>query len=441
MTNINIAKKYKKRQNNNIILKYALKNAFILIIILIILISQFIYNFFHFNNSLQCKTIFNFSGIVWAENDENNEDEKELLEQLNDQVDSDIEELNFTELEVMLADIQANGSFDIFGDLSFVGLVKEIIAGNFIADFGSLLSGVWQGVISGFKASLAPLIVIVVITLLYILYSSLISGKTSSGVTDVIRLICLGSIVVILLGLSGSVIKDCSQAIIKMQQQMNVVFPILITLMTTMGSVVSVKAYQPTVLFLSSAISNIFTYVLLPIFTCVLVMSIANNFSNKRNLGKLQNFFKSFFKWIIATVFAIYMSILSFQGITAGSSDGISIKATKYAMKNYIPYLGGYISEGFELVKASSLLLKNSVGYSALLLLIVTIIAPLVTLMVFSLSLKLIAGLIEPLGDSKVSGFIENFANTFKMLAAIVIGVALMYFFTLTIMICTTNIL
>lgn len=465
----NSAKLKRKTKNIGIKLQIIYKNAVILCLILMFVAVSFLFQFnatnSYFASGNVCADAFNFSSAlngndyimqnknvklvtsaegdegVLGESDEEIADNSDIEQELSNQVQEDLNNIDFSELEVVLNEIVTNSSVSIFEEFSFSELVTQIISGNFVADFGSIINGIWQGVVEGFKTSFVPLLIVIVITLLYVLYSTLVPGRGGESVKGVIRLICLGAIVVILVGLGGKVITDCGKVISSMQTQMNAVFPILLTLMTTIGGVVSVKAYQPTVLFLSNTISNIFSTILLPVFTCVLLISVVNNFSSKRNLSKLQGFLKSFFKWVIGSIFAIYMSILSFQGITAGSSDGISIKATKYALKNYIPYLGGYVSDGFELVKASGILIKNSVGFAALLLMLASVIAPIITIAVFSLTLKLVAGIIEPLGDDKVCGFIENFASCFKMLSAIVIGIALMYFLTLLMMICTVNVI
>jgi hypothetical protein len=53
---------------------------------------------------------------------------------------------------------------------------------------------------------------------------------------------------------------------------------------------------------------------------------------------------------------------MTVQGITSASIDGISIRATKYAISNSIPIVGGFLRDGFDIVIAGSVLIKNAVG-------------------------------------------------------------------------------
>ena len=152
--------------------------------------------------------------------------------------------------------------------------------------------------------------------------------------------------------------------------------------------------------------------------------------SSNAKLDKLNGFVFALFKWILATTFTVFIAFLSFQGLTAGGVDGISIKATKYAIKNYIPMLGGYISDGFELVKAGGMLVKNATGFVGIVIMIGSIIKPVLTVGVIELGLKLLAGLAEPVGGKQASSLLYSVAKSLKLLVVILLGVALMFFLT-----------
>lgn len=378
------------------------------------------------------------SASVFADNSTNS---KDIEQALDDQVVKDLGNIDLTELDEIVVELADSQSQDLFEDFSFKSLVNKVIGGDLIADFGGVWGLIKTGFLSGMRSAIVPLLSVVVIALLYSIYCNLLSHKLNDSVGGVIRLICLASISIVVLALSTRIIASSKSCISSLQRQMNIVFPILLSLMVAVGGTASVKAYSPTTLFMSNIISNLFSTILFSVFSLVLIITIANNFLNRRNLSGLEGFLKSFFKWGLGTVLAVFIAVLSIQGATAGVSDGINIKATKYALKNYVPYLGGYISDGFELVKASGIILKNSIGYVALFLLLTTVIASIIKIVVFSLALKLCGALVEPLGESKLPKFLEGVGNCFKMLSAIVIAVALMYFLVLMFIVSSLNVL
>ena len=62
--------------------------------------------------------------------------------------------------------------------------------------------------------------------------------------------------------------------------------------------------------------------------------------------------------------------MFSLQGIAVGSFDSLSIRTTKYTIKSYVPVMGGYLSDGMDLILSSTILIKNSVGLVGVLLII-----------------------------------------------------------------------
>ncbi len=372
------------------------------------------------------------NNYAFAENEPTENVEEELKSETSKVIDGiDFSELNdaFNELDF---------DFDLFGGKGFKEFVVSVIEGGETINIASFFNILLASLRNSIKKVLSPLFLILIVVLLCSMFNNIRSGKIS-GVGEVVYLVCFSVVVIIVSTISSQLIVQTKTSLSQMQRQMNAIFPILLSLMTVMGGVVTVKAYTPMLAFFSNVISNIFVYVLLPIFSLSLVLAIIGNISPNTKLSKLGGFVSSLFKWIAGTTFAVFMAFLSLQGITAGAADGISIKATKFAIKNYIPLLGGYISDGFELVKAGGLIVKNATGFAGILLLFATIIVPVVSIAIIELGLKLLAGVIEPIGDSQSANLLYSIAKSLKLLVAIIVGVALMYFLTIFLITCSIS--
>jgi stage III sporulation protein AE len=133
------------------------------------------------------------------------------------------------------------------------------------------------------------------------------------------------------------------------------------------------------------------------------------------------------------------MAFLSIQGITASTHDSVSIRAVKYAISNSIPLVGGYIKEGFDLIVGGTLLIKNAVGVSGLVLFFCHIITPLMSIIICSLGLKLVAAVCEPLCDPKIPAFLQGVAKNFSLLLAAFVSVCFMFTITVMLILMTSN--
>lgn len=374
----------------------------------------------------------NFGENKIASAEPSESEEKDIEEQLKDTVSDVLNDIDFSDIE----DVFVATGETFFNGKTFKEYVAGVVSGEEDLDFQAVWQMLKVVLKNNIKNILSPLLIVLCISLLCVLFQNVQSNKIS-GVQEVVRLICFSVIVVIVSTLIARLVSDARESIDKMQKSMNAIFPILLVLMTSIGGVASARAYTPLVAILSNIVSSVFVYVLLPLFSLSLVLSMLGHISSNTRLEKLNQFTKSLFKWIVGVVCTVFIGYLAIKGFTAGATDGISLKATKYAIKNYVPILGGYISDGFELVKAGSLIVKNAIGFVSCLLLAVICLFPVLSIAICELGLKLVAGIIEPVGDSKTSNLLSSISGSLKLLVSVVIGVSIMYFLTIYLVTCT----
>ena len=135
----------------------------------------------------------------------------------------------------------------------------------------------------------------------------------------------------------------------------------------------------------------------------------------------------------------MFSSFLAIQGISAGKYDGISIKASKFAIKSYIPIIGGYLSEGLDFIMLGSILIKNAIGVAGLIILFVTILSPLIQILLLKLGLQLVAGIVEPTNNKEISDLISSCSKVLLFPIVLILGVAFMYIISIALLMCTAN--
>ena len=372
--------------------------------------------------------------IVLAEDN----DTENLQVELEETIYSQLENLDLAQIESVLKGL-GDDQLEVFGVSSFGDKVKKIVSGEFADGQQSIFKAIINLIFDDVLTFVPLLASIIIISIICGFLSNLKSDSSGKGVGDIIHFVCYGVVISIVMPAVVNLIQMTGKTINGLRSQMEVVFPLLLTIMTAIGGTMSVSIYQPAVALLSSAIMHIFTSVLMPIFIFSIVFTIISNLTSTVKLEKFTKFFQSTFKWIIGGIFTIFMAFLSIQGITASTYDGVSIRTAKYAIRSYVPILGGYLSEGFDVIMASSVLIKNAIGASGLLLMFSSIISPIVKIVVFILVLKLAAAILEPLTDARISDFIYSVSKSLSMLIVMILGVAFMYLITVGLIMCTAN--
>ncbi|NLC17185.1 MAG: hypothetical protein GX756_04820 [Clostridiales bacterium] len=362
--------------------------------------------------------------------------EEEAQQKLQESIEEQLNSIDFWELEKIISSMDENQK-KIFGSTSFLDRIKKLLDGNY--QNNNIFSAIFFLLLGDITLFLPLLATIVGISVLCSILSNLQFNSSNKGVSNVIYFACYG---VAILSVSVAVfylVTLTRTTIESMQSQINLIFPILLGVLIAIGGTTSVAVYQPMVSVISVVITQLMVNIILPLFIFGYVFNIIGNLSSALKLNKFSAFASSLSKWFIGIVFTVFTAFLSIQGITASVHDGVSIRTAKFAISHYIPIIGGYLSDGFNLIMAGSVLIKNAVGVAGLFLLASTVLAPVIKIAIMILTLKLTAAILEPLAPQGFSNFVSSAAKSISMLIAIILSVAFMYFIMLLLVVCTGN--
>lgn len=371
-------------------------------------------------------SILSIVGLCVAENDD-------PKQQLIDNVEQNVDDLDLGSLQGLLQGLDSN-LFDSLKDT-----IIDIAQGEQKLTFDDAMRLITQRVFSALTGVLPIVVSIVGISLITSLLNGLTSGFLSNPTKELIGFVSYCAIAVIILTRAMSLVNDTAAIVGTIKQFMQLVFPILLTIITVVGGANSSAVFQPMMSVLTTSITTFVVQIIMPMVVVVIVFTMISSLSNGVKLSKLTSFFSSGIKYSLTAVFSLFVTFLTAQGLTGGIIDTVSIKTAKFAMQSYVPIVGGYLSDGFDLMMASFVLIKNSLGLISLFALLIMIASPLVNIIVFSLGLKLASGIIEPIGDSQISKMIFDLSKNVNILLAIILGVAFMFVTTITLIIYACN--
>ncbi len=354
---------------------------------------------------------------------------------LGEYVEENLDKIDFSEIDQVMESVGVNDEF--FKGKSFKNIVASLISGESYSNYNNFFEFIF-GVLKEELISLLPFVLTVLaLGIVGSLLNSFKPNINSKSVSDLLHFVCYALVVLMVASLVKNVLALTNTVISGMTRQMDIMFPILLTLLTAMGGVVSASIYNPMVALLTNGVSFIFGKVVYPIFVISFIFVVLGNLTSTVKIKKLNDFLGSSFKWVVGFVFTLFAGFLTIRGISAGRYDTISLKATRFAMKNSIPIIGGYLSDGLDYVLLSSVLIKNAVGVASLLLLAITIIVPLIKIVIIKLMLQLTAGLVEPVGDGRVASFCESCSKVLVYPIVIILAMAFMYFLSIGLIMCT----
>lgn len=359
---------------------------------------------------------------------EENTAEEKLNETILDQVDK----LELDELEKYL---QSLGNFT---DKRIEERLLDYIRGEEF-DYTNFWNGIFQVLFQKVQEILPSFSCIAAVTLLLGILSSLKSGSISASTGEIVYLIGFICALIPLLAVLTECLQTTMDCVVSMQTQMQLIFPLMLTLMAATGGALSIGVSRPAVAFFSSTIVTVISKVVLPFTIVIIALSIAGNCSQELKISKFGNFFKSINKWVIGICVSVFGLFFTLQGMTAATYDGIVRRAAKYALGNGIPIIGGFLSGGFDLAVAGGILIKNALGSMSIFLMLFILFEPLILLISVNLLLRFTSAITQPFGDSRVSTFLTETADNLNYCTASLLFTAFMYFLSIIIMIASTE--
>ena len=249
----------------------------------------------------------------------------------------------------------------------------------------------------------------------------------SESTNEVVNFVGVTVVLITVLGLLASSYKQIYRMLDKISVLAETSMPILLTLLIANGGNVASAVCQPSMVMFSTVIIKAIQTVILPLSIFSVVFAIVGNISSNIKVNKMSGFLTNTSNWFLGVLFMVYSAFTSVQGIAAASIDGVSYRAAKFATKSYIPLLGGYLADGFDVVVASTSLIKNAFGVVVLLVLVFLIAEPLISVVSVNLGLQCVAAICEPIADERYVRILNGASKALTFVAVVAVAVAFMF--------------
>lgn len=313
---------------------------------------------------------------------------------------------------------------EFFGDIDLGEMLNDAIKGE--VDNTTLgkkvlnLLGKEVGV--GLKAIGSILVIIIIHSILKAVSESL----ENSNISKLIYYVQYILIVTIIMTSFADIITLVKETTNNLVGFMNLLVPLLISLMLYTGSIATSSVVQPVILFMINFIGNIIQNLILPVVLIITSLVIISKISDNFQIGKISKFLKSGVVWFLGIILTIFVGVISLEGTLSSSVDGITSKTTKAVVSSAIPVVGKILGDAVDTVLGCGIILKNAIGLIGVIIIVGICILPIVKLGILTMAYKLLAGICEPIADKNIVELIDQIGDIFKIFLAILCSISVM---------------
>lgn len=286
--------------------------------------------------------------------------------------------------------------------ISFKQLMELLMQGEFGAAFRELWQGIWQG-IAGQSAGLWELflwLIILGVTSALLDFLAEIFGKKQ--IVDFGFYIMYLLLVVVLLKCFEQVSNTAVDAMKRIVGFMKLLIPVLLIAVGVVhGTITGSSWYQLMVLLIYGA-EQLFLTIVIPMIYGYGMLALINGIWAEQKLNLLMDLIVKGIRGILKVSVGVVTGLSVFQASLAPAVDSVHTGVWKKIL-SFLPGVGNAAEGVTDLVIGSAVLIRNSIGIAAVLLLAVLCAAPLLRIWLIGSVLKLAAAMMGIVGNRRLT--------------------------------------
>lgn len=342
-----------------------------------------------------------------------------------------MEAVDFAELDEIMKEQEVTSSFD------FKELVKKLIAGEEI-DKLWLLNMVKDVVFAEVIQSKSYMIQIILLVAVFALLYNFANVFQNTAVTDISFYIVYMILLVLLIKsflLLNGILTETLNLLLDFMRALLPAY--CMTMVFSASATSAIGIYQIT-LFIIYIIEAILVYIVIPVVQIYVILELLNHLMKEEMISKLTDLIKICVEGVLKLLFSLVVGINVVQGLISPAID--SFKSTMLAKTaGMIPGLGTSIDAVTEIMVGSGIIIKNGVGVAGILLLLMLIAGPMIKVGVMALMYKLLAAVIQPIADQRISGCISGMGEGARLAVKIMVTASVMFLVTIALVTAATT--
>lgn len=278
---------------------------------------------------------------------------------------------------------------DVFEENDIKNIFNSAIKGQ--VDNKTILSKIFSFFGREVKQNIVALGAILAIIVIHSILKSVSENLENESISKLIYYVQYILIVTIIMKNFADIILMVKEAATNMVGFINILVPLLSSLMLFTGSITTTSMLQPVILFTVNLLGNLIQNILIPVVLVIASFGIVSKISDKIQIEKLSKFMKSGVVWVLGILLTVFVSVVSLEGILSTSVDGVTGKTTKAVVSSAIPIVGKILGDAVDSILGCGIILKNAVGIVGIVIILTICILPILKLGILTISYKLLS--------------------------------------------------
>lgn len=322
-------------------------------------------------------------------------------------------------------------------EVSLSGLLQALKEGDMSQAAGLLADAVKEGLTGGIRESGGALGQIMILGIAGAVFSGFAGIFQTGQVSDTGFFVTYLLIFALLAAGFSRGADLAADALEQLTEVMRALMPSYFLAVAFSGGAVTAAGLYEGMLLTITGVQGLFLRVLLPGVEICFLLMLSGHMVKDDLFLRLRELLRTGIGWGIRTAVGLVVGIQMIQGMVLPYADAIKNTGLTRMMEA-IPGVGQGVGIAARMVMGSGVLIKNTLGAGAVLLLAVLTLAPVVKLGILTLLYQLAAAALEPVCDRRITSCVAETAEGYRLLLKLVVSAAGLFVIAVA-MVCTAT--
>lgn len=346
--------------------------------------------------------------------------------------------LNLEEIEEAINSID-DITYEYFPKINLKDFISSIIKGDRTIESKDILKGIGEFFLKEVLENINLLIEILAITIICAVLTNLQSSFENDTVGELAYYICYILLTTIIIKSFTIIMFLGKNTVDNMVNFMQIILPILLTLLVAVGGVTANALFHPIVLGSINIVGILVKDIIFPFIYFSFIIGLVSRISKKIQFTKLSELLRQVVITVIGASLTVFIGIMSMYGI-ASKVDGVTVRTAKFAVDKFVPIVGKFLSDAMDTVVGCSAVLKNAVGVIGLFTLFLICIIPIIKIVALIFIYKVVIAVIEPVSTIEIGECLNEVSKSLLLVLASLLSISIMFFITITIIVEAGNV-
>ena len=353
--------------------------------------------------------------------------EEELLREQEESQEALLEGLELGEMQEAVNELLGEETFSVREALERILAGEEVFSIDFLLETGK--NFIYDHLLAD-RAVLFQVALLVVLAALFANFTNVFSGSQAGEASFYLVYMLL---LALLLHSFGSLSAGLSGNLEDLTAFMQALMPSYFLAVTAASGTATAMVFYEMVLGVIFLIQTLLLKAVIPGIQAYVIIQLINYLHKEDFLSKLAELLKTVLEWSLKTITAVVIGMELIQNMISPALDSLKRDALGKTAAA-IPGIGNVIDGATEVALGTAVLIRNCLGATGILVLVILGLPPVIKLAGTVLAYKLLAALLQPVSDKRMTGCLWAMGEGCRLLLKVLLTVELLLLITIAVL-------